>query len=184
MLSSVKFGDFNEVHNEQSNENKLNKHLEEIETVGATEDDFYKEQFILFQDIIIALGQRLGDGEALEIKGIAKKMSKLLIELSEDLHDELSMICEQYSPKNTPFNYGGYEFHRSNGRKMYEWKTLPDIDFHLQQIDKVKLSYKQAEMAHRFGDKAEYINPENGDVFQPIPVKYSKDIIKVKEVKQ
>lgn len=184
MSSSVKFEDFNDSHSEQYNDYRLNNYLENIDTVAPTEDDFYQEQFVLFQDIIIALANRIDDGEALEIKGIARKMSKLLIELSDELHDDLSKLCEQHSPKNTPFNYGGYEFHRTNGRKIYEWKTLADIDFHLQRIDEIKKSYKLAEMAHRFGDNAEYINPENGDVFEPIPVKYSKDVIKVKEVKQ
>lgn len=184
MLSSVKLSELNEVHFEQSNDDKLNNYLENIDTIAPNEDDFYKEQFTLFEDIIIALAHRIEDREVLEIKGVLKKMSKMLAELSEELHEDLSMICEQHSPKNTPFNHAGFEFHRTNGRKIYEWKSLPDVDFHLKQISKVKESYKLAEMAHRFGDKAEYINPSNGDVFKPIAVKYSKDVIKVKEIKK
>ena len=184
MLSSVKLSELNEGHSEQANDDKLSNYLEKIDTVAPTEDDFYKEQFTLFEDIIIALAHRIEDREVLEIKREKKKMSKMLAELSEEIHDDLSMICEQYSPKNTPFNHAGFEFHRTNARRTYEWKSLPEIDFHLQEITKVKESYKLAEMAHRFGDKAEYINPSNGDVFKPITVKYSKDIIKVKEIKK
>lgn len=171
---------------DQAKDNNYGAYLDEqqIEMVAPNEDGFYQEQYTLFQDMIIGLSERIENGEALEIKGIAKKMSKLLTELNDELHDNVSMLCEKYSPDNAPFNYAGYEFQRTNARKMYEWKTLSDIDFHLKQIEKIKKSYKAAEMVHRFGDNAEYTNPENGDVFKIIPVKYSKDIIKVKEVKQ
>lgn len=183
--SKRQYEDISDAQLDQAKDNKYGAYLDEqeIEMVAPNEDGFYQEQYTLFQDIIIGLAERIEDGEALEIKGVVKKMSKLITEINDELHDNVSMLCEQHSPKNTPFSYAGYEFHRTNGRKMYEWKTLTDIDFHLQQIEKIKKSYKVAEMVHRFGDKPEYTNPENGDVFQPIPIKYSKDVIKVKELK-
>lgn len=180
-LYEITENDFNKIEEEALSKH-LNRFDEEESNYWIGNEDNTDDIFRKLTYIIEELTTRADNGDSLEVKILLKKTKALIDEVDIDIQESLEKSCNDFSSNNQPFNYKGYEFKKTNGRKSYKWDMLPDITHHKTSIKNIQSSYKKAESKHKLGDKAEYIDKETGQVFDIIPNSYSRDTITIKKI--
>lgn len=126
----------------------------------------------LIQDVIN------GDEDPLKAYAILKNHEKTIKAGLAEIWDYVEDEAKKYGEKN--FEHGGYKFELKNGRKVWNFKTLPDWNAKKAELTAVEARAKAAWDAYQKGVTG--VDADTGEITELPEVTYTKDSLTVKSI--